>query len=77
MKNLIDLVNKSFVGSDKLNEQMAIVNEMKTKFVSNLSDEQCVKFLRLYVEIETLQKINMEELINHTHKICKDIFTLR
>ena len=77
MKNLIDLVNKSFAGSDKLNEQMAIVNEMKTKFVLSLSDEQCVEFLRLYVEIETLQKINMEEHTNHTHRICKDIFTLR
>lgn len=76
MKKLIDLVEKSFVGSEKLNEQMAVVNEIKMKFVSNLSDGQCVEVLRFYVEIETLQKMDIEEHIVHTHKVCKDVFKL-
>lgn len=58
MKNIIDLVNKSFVGSDELNNKMAKVNELKMQFVSSLNDEQCIEFLKFCVEIGELQKSN-------------------
>lgn len=77
MKNLIDLVDKSFVSSDKLNNKMAKVNELKMQFVSSLNDEQCIEFLKFCVEIEELQKVELKEYINHTYKVCKDVFTLR
>lgn len=77
MKKLIDLVNKSFVGSEKLKTQKEKVAELKMNFVSSLTDEQCIKFLEFWVEIEEMLKTQTEEYINHTHKICKDVFKLR
>lgn len=77
MKNVINLVNKSFVSSDELNNKMAKVNALKIQFISSLNDEQCVEFLKFCVEIEELQKIQIKEYINHTYKVCKDVFSLR
>ena len=77
MKNLIGLVNKSFVGSDELNGKLTKTNEMKMNFVSILNDEQCIEFLKFCVEMEELQEIKVKEYINHTYKVCKEAFKLR
>ena len=77
MKQLIDLVNKSFVNSEKLKEQKENVAELKMGFVSMLSDEQCIRFLEFWVEVEDMIKMQTEEYIKHTHKICKDVFKVR
>ena len=77
MKQLIDLVNKSFVNSEKLKEQKENVADLKMGFVSKLSDEQCIRFLEFCVEVEDMIKIQTEEYINHTHKVCIDVFKLR
>lgn len=77
MKNLIDLVNKSFICSDELNGKLAKANGMKRHFISSLNDEQCIEFLKFCVEIEELQKVEMKEYINHTFKVCKEAFKLR
>ena len=77
MKQLIDFVNKSFVSSEKLNTQKEKVAELKMTFISALSDEQCIKFLELWVEVEDLIRTQTEEYIVHTYKICKDVFKLR
>lgn len=77
MKQLVNLVNKSFVCSEKLKEQKANVAELKMGFASKLSDEQCIKFLEFWVEVEDMIKMQTEEYIKHTHKICKNVFKLR
>lgn len=77
MKQLIDLVNKSFVDSKKFKDQKEKVAELKMNFVSNLTDEQCIKFLEFWVKVEEMIKMQTEEYINHTHKVCKDVFKLR
>ena len=77
MKQLIDLVNKSFVNSEKLKEQKENVAELKMGFVSKLSDEKCIRVLEFWVEVEDMIKIQTEEYIYHTHKICKDVVKLR
>ena len=77
MKQLIDLVNKSFVNSEKLKEQKENVAELKMGFVSKLSDEKCIRVLEFWVEVEDMIKIQTEEYIYHTHKICKDVIKLR
>ena len=77
MKQLIDLVNKSFVDSEKLNSKKEKVFELKMSFVSSLTDEQCIKFLEFWLEVEDLIKMQIEEYINHTYKVCKDVFRLR
>ena len=77
MKRLIDLVNKSFVNSEKLKEQKENVAELKMGFVSKLSDEQCIRFLEFWVEVEEMIKMKIEEHIVHTYKVCKDVFKLR
>ena len=46
-------------------------------FVSGLTDEQCIKFLEFWVEVEDIIKMQTEEYIKHTHKVCKDVFKLR
>lgn len=77
MKQIIDLVNKSFVYSEKLKTQKEKVTEKTMNFVSSLTDEQCIKFLKLWVEVENMIKMQTEDYIKHTHKVCKDVFTLR
>lgn len=77
MTQLIDLVNKSFVDSEKLNSKKEKVFELKMSFVSGLTDEQCIKFLEFWLEVEDLIKMQIEEYINHTYKVCKDVFRLR
>lgn len=77
MNKIVNLVDKSFVKSTGLNDKMAKVLEMRMKFVSGLSDEQCIEFLKLVVEVEELVKQHTEEYIIHTYKACKDVFKLR
>lgn len=77
VKTKKDSVDKSFVKSNGLNDKMAKVLEMRTKFVSALSDDQCIEFLKLVVEVEELVKQQTEEYIIHTYKVCKDVFKLR
>ena len=61
MKQLVNLVNKSFVDSEKLKTQKEKVAEMKMNFISGLTDEQCIKFLEFWVEVEDLMKMQTEE----------------
>lgn len=77
MKQLINLVNKSFVCSEKLKTRREKVAVKKMNFVSGLTDEQCITFLEFWVEVEDMIKIQTEEYIKHTHKICKDVIKLR
>ena len=77
MNKIVNLVDKSFVKSNELNNKMAKVLEMRTKFVSALSDEQCIEFLKIVVDVEELVKQQTEEYIIHTYKVCKDVFKLR
>ena len=77
MKKIVNLVDKSFVKSNDLNDKMAKILEMRTKFVSGLSDEQCIEFLKLVVEVEEMVKQQKDEYIIHTYEVCKDVFKLR
>lgn len=77
MKQLVNLVNKSFIDSEKFKELKEKVAKLKMNFVDNLTNEQCIKFLAFWVEVEDLIKIQAEEYINHTHEVCKDLFKLR
>lgn len=77
MKNLIDLVNKSFIGSDELNGKLTKINEMKMHFISGLNDKQCIEFLKFCAEIEELQDLKVKAYINHTYNVCKEAFKLR
>lgn len=77
MKQLINLVNKSFVCSEKLKTQKEKVAVKKMNFVIGLTDEQCVAFLEFWVEVEDMIKMRTEERIMHTYNIYKDVFKLR
>lgn len=76
-KQIVNLISKSFISSEKLKAQKEKVAGLKMNFVSTLSDEQCIKFLSFWVEVEDMIKIQTEEFIDHTHKVCKVVFTLR
>ena len=77
MNKIVNFVDKSFVKSNELNEQMEKVLEVRTRFVSRLSDDQCIEFLKLVVEVEEMVKQQKDEYIIHTYKVCKDVFKLR
>ncbi len=77
MKQLIDLENNSLISSEKLRSQIEKVGELKMNFVSVLSDEQCIKFLEFWIEVEEMIKMQTEDYINNTRKVCKDVFKLR
>ena len=77
MKQVIDLINKSFIDSEELKVQNEKVAELKKNFESGLTDKQCIKFLEFWVKVEDMIKMQTEDYIKHTHKICKDVFRLR
>ena len=77
MKKIVNLVDKSFVKSNDLNDKMAKIFEKRARFVSGLSDDQCVEFLKLVVVVEEVVKQQTEEYVIHTYKVCKDVFKLR
>ena len=77
MKKLIDLVSMSFIETEEFKTQKEKVAELKMNFVSGLTDEQCIKFLEFWVEVEEMIKMQTEEYIKHTHTIYKDVFKLR
>lgn len=74
MKQLINLVNRYFIDSEILKTQEEKVTELKMNFVDNLTDEQCIKFLEFWVELEEMIKIQTEKHIVHTYTACKDVF---
>ena len=77
MNKIVNLVDKSFVKSNELNDKMAKILETRIRFVSSLSDEQCIEFLKLVVVVEEVVKQQTEEYVIHTYKVCKDVFKLR
>lgn len=77
MKQLINLEDNSFIRSEKLRSQIEKVGELKMNFVSVLRDEQCIKFLEFWIEVEDMIKMQKEEHIVHSYKVCKDVLKLR
>lgn len=77
MKKIVELVNLSFMNSQDYFEKSINIQHMKKDFVSTFTPSQKAMFENLINHINKLHKIDIEEHIVHTYKVCKDVFKLR
>ena len=77
MKKIIELVNLSFKNSHEYFEKSIDIQHMKEDFVSTFTPSQKSMFVNLIKHINKLHKLDIEEHIVHTYKVCKDVFKLR
>lgn len=77
MKRIIELVDLTFMNSHEYFEKSIDIQHMKEDLVSTLTPSQKAMFKNLMSNIYKLHKLDIEEHILHTHKVCKDVFELR
>lgn len=77
MKNIVELVDLSFMNSHEYFEKSIDIQHMKEDLVSTFTPSQKSMFENLINHINKLHKIDMAEHIIHTYKVCKDVFKLR
>ena len=77
MKKIIELVDLSFKNSHEYFEKSIDIQHIKEDLISTFTPSQKVMFETLLERIYKLHKLDIEEHIVHTHKVCKDIFKLR
>ena len=77
MKKIIDLVGLSFKNSHEYFEKSIDIQHMKEALVSTFTQNQKDMFNQLLESVYKLHKLDIEEYIVHTYKVCKDVFKLR
>ena len=77
MNKIIDLVGLSFKNSHKYFEQSIAIQHIKANLTSTLTEDQVASFNELLEQIYKLHKLDTDEHILHTYKVCKDVFELR
>ena len=77
MKKIIELVDLSFMNSHEYFEKSIDIAHMKEDLTSTFTPSQKAMFEKLLDSIYKLHRLDIEERIVHTHKVCKDIFELR
>jgi len=77
MKKIIDLVALSFKNSHEYFKKTVDIQHMKEDLVSTFTSSQKDIFNQLMESIYKLHKLDIDEYIIHTYKVCKDVFKLR
>ena len=77
MKKIIELMDLSFKNSHEYFEKSIDIQHMKEDLVSTFTPSQKAMFENLIHHINKLHKLDIEEYISHTYKVCKDVFKLR
>ena len=77
MKKIVELVALSFKNSHEYFEKSIDIQHMKEDLVSTFTPNQKAMFENLMSNIYKIHKLDIEEHILHTHKVCKDVFELR
>ena len=77
MKKIVELVDLSFMNFHEYFEKSIDIQHMKEDLVSTFTPSQKAMFESLLDRIYKLHKLDIEEHIIHTHKVCKDLFALR
>ena len=77
MKKMIKLVDLSFMNSHEYFEKSIDIQHMKEDLTSTFTPSQNAMFENLINHINKLHKLDIEEHIVHTYKVCKDVFKLR
>ena len=77
MKKIVELVDLSFKNSHDYFEKSIDIQHMKEDLVSTFTPSQKAMFENLINHINKFHKLDTEEHIVHTYKVCKDVFKLR
>lgn len=77
MNKIIDVVKWSFKFSKEYMEKSIKLQHLKYDFTQTLTEEQRTMFQSILDEIYSLQKVAIDEYIEHTYDICKEVFKLR
>lgn len=77
MKKIVELVDLSFVNSQEYFKKSIDIQHMKTDLVSTFNPNQKAMFEKLMDEINKLHRLDVEEYIAHTYKVCNEVFKLR
>lgn len=77
MKKIVELVDLSFMNSHDYFEKSIDIQHMKENLVSTFTPSQKSMFEKLMTNVYKLHKLDIEEHIVHTYKVCKDVFKLR
>lgn len=77
MKKIVELVDLSFKNSHEYFEDSVDIQHMKEDLVSTFTPSQKAMFEKLLDSIYKLHRLDIEERIIHTYKVCKDVFKLR
>lgn len=77
MKKIIDLVSLSFKNSHEYFENSVDIQHIKEDLVCTFTPSQKDMFNQLLEAIYKLHKLDIDEYIIHTYKVCKDVFKLR
>lgn len=77
MKKIVELVDLSFKNSHEYFEKSINIQHMKEDLVSTFTPSQKAMFEKLLDSIYKLHRLDIEERIIHTYKVCKDVFELR
>ena len=77
MKRIIELVDLTFMNSQEYFEKSIDIQHMKEDLISTFTTSQKAMFENLMSNTYKLHKLDVEEHIVHTYKVCKDVFELR
>ena len=77
MKKIVELVDLSFMNSHEYFEKSIDIQHMKEDLVSTFTPSQKAMFENLMTHVYKIHKLDIEEHIVHTYKVCKDVFKLR
>lgn len=77
MNKIVDVVKWSFKFSKEYMAKSVNVQHAKYDFEQTLTKEQRAMFQSVLDEIYSLQKVAIDEYIEHTYNVCKEVFKLR
>ena len=77
MNKIVDVVKWSFKFSNEYIAKSVDVQHAKYDFEQTLTEAQKAMFQSVLDEIYSLQNVAIDEYIEHTYKVCKEVFKLR
>ena len=77
MNKIVELVDLSFKNSHEYFEKSIYIQHMKEGLLSTFTPSPKAMFENLIKHINKLHKLDIDEHIVHTYKVCKDVFELR
>ena len=77
MNKIVDVVKWSFKFSKEYMTKSVDIQHIKYDFEQTLTEKQRTMFQSVLDEIYSLQKIGIDEYIEHTYNVCKEVFKLR